>query len=264
MVSLVIEPGDAPLYIIGTASSAVLWRVSGATERIRQLVLASTHAFNSPDWGTKIPMGETGVARDKVTFLPDTKCLLTFEKPSSVDATYNMDRVKERVGRAPVVIAARHAVTRFSIPLRQARGNRTLATVNAGRALQKEHLLSFLNPDPLAGHPLDYDVAHTYPDGVIQIDREDVVANVPVERYDTLPGSAGLQQLVARGALTQVGPNQYHIQQRLRMPAELTGAHFKLMKDVPRPDGKYDGTCVAAEETGMPISSQNRTTWPAC
>lgn len=263
VVSLLIERGDTPLYVIGTASSAVLWRVTGATERVRHLVLASTHAFSSPDWGIKIPMGETGVTRDKVAFLPDTKCLLTFEKPSSADATYDMDRVKERVGRPPVVIAARHAVTRFSIPSGKLDAT-GLGDSERGRALEREHLLSFLNPDPLAGHPLDYDVAYTYPDGVIRIDTEDVVANVPVERYDTLPGSAGLRQLVARGALVQVGLNQYHIQQRLRMPAELTGTHFKLMKDVPRPDGKYDGACVAAAETGMPISSQNRTVWPAC
>jgi hypothetical protein len=263
VVSVVVEPGDAPLYVISTASSAVLWRVSGATGRIRRLVLASTHAVTSSEWGTRIPMGETGVPRDNVTFLPDTKCLLAFEKPSSPDASYDADRVKERVGHAPAVIAGRYAVTRFSIPsgTLEATG---LGDSERGRELQKDRLLSFLSSDPLAGHPLDYDVALTYPDGVIKIASDDVIANVPVERYDTLPGSAGLQQLVASGALTEIGNDQYHIMRGLRMPAELRGVHFTLMKGVPRPDGKYDGVCVAAEETGQPISSQNRTAWPAC
>jgi hypothetical protein len=243
---VVVEPGDTPLYVVGTASSAVLWRVSGATSRIRHLVLASTHAFNSSEWGTRIPMGETGVPRDNVTFLPETRCLLAFEKTSSADASYDSDRVKERVGYAPAVIAGRYAVTRFSIPSGKLEAT-GLGDSEQGRKLEREHLLSFLSTDPLAGHPLDYNVAQTYPDGVMKVASDDVIANVPVERYDTLPGSAGLQQLVARGALT-----------------ELRGVHFTLMKGVPRPDGKFDGVCVAAEETGLPISSQNRTAWPAC
>jgi hypothetical protein len=39
-ILVVVEPGDTPLYVIATSSTAVLGRFSGATERTRRLVLA--------------------------------------------------------------------------------------------------------------------------------------------------------------------------------------------------------------------------------
>jgi hypothetical protein len=254
VVLVMVDPGEAPLYVIGAASSAVLWRFSGATGRIRRLVLAGTHAVTSSEWGTRIPMGETGVPRDNVTFLPDTKCLRVFEKTSSKEASYDAERVQERVGHAPAVLAARDAVTRFSIP-----SGEVLATGMGdsarGRELQRQRLLSFLSTDPLAGHPLEYDVMNSYPDGVMPVDPDDVVANVPVARYDTLPGSAGLKQLVERGALLQVNADMYRILRPIRMPAELSGAHFTLMKGVPQPEGRYRGACIIDQDTGRPVRS---------
>jgi len=254
-VLVVVEPGDAPLYVIGVASRAVLWRFSGATDRIRRLVLASTRSVSSPEWGTRIPMGETGLPRDKVTFLPDASCLLAFGKESSRQALADSDRVKERLGHAPDVIAAREAVTRFSIPSASivATG---MGDSEAGRELQKQRLLSFLSTDPLAGHPLAYDVANMFPNGVMAVDPDDVIANVPVDRYETLPGSAGLKQLVERGALRQVNADLYRILRPMRMPAELSFAHFILTKGVPQPEGDYRGACVTSEETGQSVRSR--------
>ena len=86
---------------------------------------------------------------------------------------------------------------------------------------------------------------------------DDVIANVPVERYDTLPGSAGLKQLVDKGALLQVNADLYRILRPMRMPAELSGAHFTLMKGVPQPDGRYRGACVIDQETGQALRSRS-------
>jgi len=251
-----IEPGDAPLYVIAVSSSAVVWRFGGATTRIRRLVLASNHSVTSPEWGTRIPMGETGVARDDVTFLPDGRCLVPFEKPSSQEAEADIGRVKDRVGRAPDIVAAQDAVTRFSIPSGSIVASR-MGDSAEGRDLEKQRLLSFFSTDPLAGHPLDYDVANTFPNGVMAVATDDVIANVPVERYDTLPGSAGLKQLVERGALQQVNADLYRILRPMRMPAELSGAHFTLMKNVPRPEGRYRGACVIDQDTGQPVRSSS-------
>ena len=254
VVLVVVEPGDTPLYVIGTASRAVLWRFSGATQRIRHLVLASGHSVTSPDFGTRIPMGETGVPRDTVTFLPETRCLINFDKPSSKAAEMDSDRIKDRVGHAPDMVAAREAVTRFSIPSGEVVASSLYDTAQ-GRELEKQRLLSFLSTDPLAGHPLDYDIASRFPNGVMQVDSDDVIANVPVERYETLPESAGLKQLIDRGALEQVNVDMYRILRPMRMPAELSGAHFTLMKGVPRPEGIYRGACVIDQETGQAVRS---------
>ena len=254
VVLVVIEPGETPLYVIGTSSRAVLWRFSGATQRIRHLVLASGHSVTSPDFGTRIPMGETGVPRDTVTFLPETRCLISFSKSSSQPAKNDSDRIKDRVGHAPDIIAAQEAVTRFSIPSGEVVSSSLYDTAQ-GRDLEKQRLLSFLSTDPLAGHPLDYDVASRFPNGVMQVDPDDVIANVPVERYETLPGSAGLKQLIDRGALEQVNVDLYRILRPMRMPAELSGAHFTLMKGVPRPEGSYRGACIMDQETGQAVRS---------
>jgi hypothetical protein len=158
------------------------------------------------------------------------------------------------VGHEPDTIAGNDRATAFSIPS----GKLTVTSMGdseRGRELEKEHLFAFLDPNPMAGYPLDYEVAQAYPDGVIRIAADDVIANVPVESYDTLPGSAGLKQLVNRGALQQVNADLYRIQRPMRMPAELSGAHFTLMKGVPRPEGRYRGACVIDQDTGLPVRS---------
>ena len=263
VISVQVEAGDKPLYVVATAGSAVVWRLSGATDRIRRLVLASTHDVTSTEWGRRIPMGETGVPRDNVTFLGDTGCVPVFGKPSSGGTTVAATLVKDGVGHAPTVIAGSDVVTRYAIPSGGLDVTR-MGDSPRGRELEREHLWGLLSPNPLYGHPLDYDVMYSWPDGVVRIDPDDVIANVPVARYETLPGSAGLKQLVDKGALEHVGDNQFHILQPLRMPAELRGVHFTLMKGVVRPDGQYDGACVTDEETGRPISSDNRSAWPVC
>jgi hypothetical protein len=256
VVLVVVEPGDAPLYVIGMASRAVLWRFSGATQRIRHLVLASDQSVTSPDFGTRIPMGETGVPRDNVTFLPESHCLIGFAKTSSKAAQIDSDRIKDRVGRAPDLMAAREAVTRFSIPSGEIVAS-SLTDTAQGRDLEKQRLLSFFSTDPLAGHPLEYDIASRFPNGVMQVDPEDVIANLPVERYEILPGSAGLKQLIDRGALQQVNIDLYRILRPIRMPADLSGAHFTLMRGVPRPEGSYRGACVIDQETGQPVRTSS-------
>lgn len=255
VISVRVEAGEQPLYVIATASSAVVWRLSGATARIRHLVLSSTHLVTSTQWGERIPMGETGVPRDNVTFLADAGCVPVFGKPSwGGGPPAARAVVKGGVGHEPDMLTGNEVAAAFSIPS----GELTVTGMGdseRGRELEKEHLFALLNPDPMAGHPLDYEVAQTYPDGVMKIGADDVIANVPVENYETWPGKAGLKQLVERGALQQVNTDLYRILGPIRMPAELSGAHFTLMKGVPRPEGRYRGACVVDQDTGQSIRS---------
>jgi hypothetical protein len=96
---------------------------------------------------------------------------------------------------------------------------------------------------------------------MIELDPKRVVAGVAAERYGVLPQEAGLIQLLKSGALTQNRDGDYLIKQKIRFPAELSGAHsvkFLLLRGVPMPDGDPNHCEVISEETGEAIKFGQR------
>lgn len=68
---LVIEPGAQPLYVVVTSFAQVIWRVTGAVDRIERLVVTSTWRSGPPE--RRVPhAGVTGLPAERITFVGGT------------------------------------------------------------------------------------------------------------------------------------------------------------------------------------------------
>ena len=103
------------------------------------------------------------------------------------------------------------------------------------------------------------------PGGVVNIDPNDVIANVEIVPVDPLPGMAGIAEMVQSGALTRIedgygSSDNYAIEKYVRLPSGLRRHgravnKFILKHDVPAPaSGELQSICIIAEKDGKPIN----------
>jgi EF hand len=265
---IVVEPGTEPLYLVVLSFRPTIWRVTGAVERIERLVLA----------GESANLGATGVPTERVSFLGRTNCMGHFTAVPSTHAAIAAAAVKRDTGKEPAVVKGRYSVSEFVVPSGDVRtrqpAQRLPVTVQSqggsvrietGRAtvVQKEANTVVIENGrgsvTVRTGPMNLreEMLRTSPGDVVDIDPAAVVANKPVERYQVLPGMAGLMQLVQSGAVSQGERDEYLIKQKIRLPAELHGAvKFLLLRGVPAPDGEVDRSCVISEETGERLNGK--------
>jgi hypothetical protein len=240
---IAIEPGERPLYIVLLAHGPVIWRLSGATERVRHLVLASQLRD-----GSVTRAGVTGLSHGRVTFLQGG-CLAE----DVLHKDYMAQIFRLYVGRDPDIVVRQEAVARLSLPS----GDTKVENANSLWWQLRESpsaLLWYLgfNRDSRFRPGLRRQAGLRYPAGVVEIDPETVVSASPVRAYTVLPGYAGLQQLVQEGAVEDIGNNEFRIRRKIRLPAALISGVLLLPKGVPPPDGERGRVCVISEETGKP------------
>lgn len=253
--SVTVEPGDDPLYVVIVPGRAVIWRFTGATQRVHQLVLALNGALQIGGSQFLPVGGETGIAREKVVFMPGA-CVRAFATMNTVEASLAAGLIRNSVGRMPDVVAASEPVSNFAIPS----GSVTVTDRSSLRWRLRERPLSLLEylgfglADRFASS-LKRGMTERYPDGVVEIDPNDVVASGDVSRYEVLPDLAGLEQLVRDGSLQDMGSDEFHIKRKIRLPAELSTGGFLLLKGVPEPDGDPGMACIVSQETGQVLGS---------
>jgi hypothetical protein len=228
--TIVVAPGDRPLAIILSTYRPTIWQFRGAIRRIAWVVLTSFEtAPGSGESENGPPLaGATGVAANRVRFMPKVECLRYFDDKSSRNSTQAIELVTRELGRAPDVIAESYAVSGFGVP--------------GGEILDAPF---GVNKDGLAGQGT-----------VVTINPADVVGSQTPMSYDTLPGGYGLRQLIKSGALVPLKTGEFRVTRKIRFPAYLYGAalaKFWLAKGVPVPDGDPGHSCVMSEETGKPL-----------
>lgn len=263
--SIMVEPGNEPLYVVIAGFRPAIWRFAGAVNRVERVALASqTTGSNSSRPDAKPLVGATGVPAEKITFLPRLTCLGYFTETPSGKAAVTAGIVRRETGKAPIV-AGRYNVSGFSIPSGEIR--------TTDRTDKPQLIISKLagtlkieggaNVVVEAGaSDLASEVARFYPGGIVEIDPATVVASEKTTRYDILPSQAGLLQLVQRGALVKNKSGELMIKQKIRFPAGLYGsqsARFLLLRGVPTPDGNPGHSCVISEETGRPLAGSSAT-----
>ena len=242
---IVVEPGSEPIYLVVATFRPVIWRVSGAVERLERVVLAATSTGPNRGLPDEVPLaGITGVSRERVDFAKDNSCLRYFYEVPSAAAAAAAASVRAATGKEPSV-AARYAVDEFLVPSGQIRnvgsassktrlvievpGGNTLLVDRAGNVAVEARTKRLQN-----------EMLRFNPGGVVEIDPDSVVAIAPVMPYEVLPQEAGLMQLVDSGALTRIQSGEYIIREKIQFPAGLFGASsvkFLLLAGVPRPEG---------------------------
>lgn len=249
-----IEPGAEPLALIITSYDAMVWQIKGATERVAKVYVSSVQV--NPGDG-KSAVGVTGIARNKVAFLPGVGCLRYFNDAKSPDAVMLKARVEKSAGRPADQIIGLYGVEQLSLPS-------ATSTRYDGFALGGMKLLLEGGKDGVAvttvkdgeqarQGPRDLLLAlqRFYRGGVDQIALGDVVSDTKAEYYAVLPQQAGLLQLVQAGKLEMMDTRNFKVTGEMRFPAGLNGAHsvrFILPKGVALPAGNPGHSSVFSEE----------------
>lgn len=227
---VVIEPGDAELYVVLSSYESMIWRFEGATSRVGHVVLVGGGRS-----------GVTGIAAERLTDLGTAGDTLSagFYDPTSPQGLVARSALERALGRPVDAAGGSYSVGTVSLP--------SMAVV-----LDEP---SFVAPPGF--DPSVYWRGSIFsPGGVVDVDPAQVVSTSQVEPYEVLPQGFGLAQLVASGALENRDEYFYIARSIPRFPAGLYGAHavsFVLGRDVPIPAGDPGHSCVISEETGLPL-----------
>lgn len=253
-----VAPGDEPLFLVATSHDAMVWRLTGATERVVGFLAHST----AGDMTSQQPrVGVSGLAKERVRFTNRSGCL-----PYFTDRDYGQGvlPIEMLFGKRPDETVGVQGIHTIRVP--DARHETATPAALAGVAL----------PGEGAAAPVWRDMERFYPAGLARIDPAGVVSPLAVKRFEILPQQAGLAQLVEEGALKIVGtsrsvtvppgggpavtserPTAFLIARKMRFPAGLTGAHavrFILARGIDMPEGDPGQSCVIAEDDGRPIA----------
>ncbi len=267
VATIEVEAGAGPVYIVADALSPVIWRVTGATDRV-EAFLAGVYRSGT---------GVTGLAPEVVHLAPPKDCVPGYVAPHSADRPDPQATLADRLGQPATEVA----------------GTYTLGTVRVPSGVQRR---AEMPPPPATGiyrrggawyraeaggpvrldrEPLDHrvrkvaelrhDLDRLYPGGLVDLAPGDVLAAERAAPYEVLPHGAGLVQLIEARSLRVMQDGRVRIRARIpRFPPGLSGpftTRFLLDADVPMPAGDPGsasvldlgtGTCVVGDSCGPP------------
>jgi Ca2+-binding EF-hand superfamily protein len=258
-----VEPGNEPIYLVAIPFESIIWRLKGAVDRVERLVLTTSRAAMVGGRLQDKPLvGATGIAADRITFLPAGQCLNNFlEVPSSGSAAA-LAAINRETGKEAATVVAQYSISDVSVPsgnvhsLRGADAKKVVVIQQSAGELKVVGSSDNVVIYAAAVDP-ETNLKRYSPGGVETIDPGAVVAPFPVEKYEVLPEEAGLIQLLREGKIAQNHSGEYLIKQKIRFPSGLYGGHgvkFLLLKGVPEPDGDPGHSDVISEETGNKLS----------
>ncbi len=255
LATLHIEPGRTPLYLVATALDSIVWRLTGATERVEMMLASHTQARGA---------GITGIAKDKVAF-PQIGCLPKyFYKPADGKALRAKAQVQTALAHPVTHLVGKYDIATMQIPSGKMTKSSAKARPKGITIIQgdKRYLMTKDGPvllEDSSGQPalkrVEAMLRRFYPEGIVRIDPSEVHASNGAEAYEVLPQQAGLIQLIAEGKMKRTSDGYFHIIKPVaRFPAGLNGAHsvkFLIGKGVPMPKGSPGHSSVYMEETGQ-------------
>ena len=259
VAALDIEAGNEPLTLVISSYNAIIWKFTGATDRIAKVYVGSSRV-NSTDG--KSAAGITGLAKDKVGFLTGRRCLGRFSEAQSSEAIVASARIAKLAGRPVDTLLAAYSSNVIHLPSgegakpNESNGNSNGLTIIDGSKriiIGANGELKVEATDAGKNGGLNWikrEMLRFSPGGVQSINIKDVVSEAKPEVYGVLPQQAGLLQLASEGKIKSTGGNGFLILQKIRYPAGLAGAHsvkFILSKGVPVPDGDPGHSCVFSE-----------------
>jgi len=186
-----IRPGRNPIYLLLSSYSPVIWRVTGDTARIRQLIVFHDNGA-----------GVVGVPARKIRFSDEQNCRLPYDYYEGRKLESDVP-VLAMLGRRPNAIGADYGLFRAIL-------DDAGVTLDRSRVRGGGDVLILANVPTEPVFPkgggngpstLERDFHRLFPAGVATVDPADVVASGSVERYEVLPMTAGAYQLEQSGAL---------------------------------------------------------------
>lgn len=236
LINVFIEPGAKPLYVVLTSYESMVWRFSGAVDRVTRVVVSSSATGLPKKAGENVggrpsASGVVGVDENKVA-ITSISCPNYFYK---TEAARLNDDIAQIFGRTPDAILGSYSASQVSIPSGE------IVRVKKGSP-----------PLPEGFDAVMWKEASRYwPAGLVNVEPKGVVAVERVETYEVLPSQMGLAQLVGSGAIERIGGNKFRLVRPIaHMPPGMGGAHSILLfvaEGVPVPPGDPVHTCVVQE-----------------
>jgi hypothetical protein len=198
VVDITIEMGEEPIYIIADSHEALIWRFSGAIERVTHVILNA----NFRDGEKRVRAGVVGLSRSVLHPMQQGNCFAEMELTKLHGA--HADRFRNGLIGA---LTGRDAnLVLYSI-------DSLWTTRQATRFLQPSGIKLLWSEDyvgrrtlPQSGDAIEIwrQIARSQPGGIVDLDPATVVSPVDVKRYTVLPSAAGIAQLIDEGALVPI------------------------------------------------------------
>ena len=253
LIDVVIEPGEAQLYLVLTSYESMVWRLTGATRRVTNVVVSSSSSVrvrpgmrrpSTRRSAQRIPRppalslrgkvsasGVMGVPARKVT-IARPGCLNYFSGNDPAGTGAIRATLQHSPGRQPKAIFGQYSVQRVRLPS---------GTIT--RAKSEDAVLP-----PGFDRLMWSDAVRFWPGGLVVIDPRLVVAEASVERYQVLPSQMGLAQLIGSGAIQRLPNGQFLIVRPItHMPPSMGGSHsvtLQLAPGIPMPPGDPVHSCI--------------------
>lgn len=227
-VSVEIEPGTEPLYIVATSNYPTIWRLSGATQRVEAFIGSSRARDARSMWPAA---GVTGLPRRRFHAVPYA-CFGDFTEGNMrmpLETSEAARLVTRRLGRTIDVAFGAY----------QPQGVRLPSARPFEAPMEAPDLFADLGNEAAAREWRDF--LRYFRAGIARLSPRQVVSRAVPEPFEVYSYGAGLAQLLELGALTPVaGVSDFEIRRPIRFPAGLAGGHsetFRLPDGVPPPVG---------------------------
>lgn len=252
LLDVAIEPGREPLYLVLTSYASMVWRLSGATDRVARVVVSSAQAARRmpavpvptiaaravvanglEDAGGMSASGVIGLPAERVTIV-NRNCPGYASDAGNVGVKASLRR---SLGRVPDRMVASYSAQRVSLPsgiITKAAPDAALAPTGFDPTLWRE-------------------ATRFWPGGLARVDAAQVVAKVRVAPYQVLPSQMGLAQLVGEGTATRADDGIRVVRPIAHMPPGMGGAHSTTLtfaRGVPVPPGDPVHSCIRREDSG--------------
>jgi hypothetical protein len=260
--TLMIEEGQTPITLVVASYSPMIWRFTGATNRLAKVIISGGLTENGEG---KVAAAVSGLDRSKITFLAAGECFNYFHDPKSSEALITKAVLRKITGKEPDALLGGYEVDAVKLPSgkgteQDLSPEQKQALVNESGAqhytVGKDGKLAQISEAPERGASMggaEGELFRFNPTGLMDFKLDELVSNIKPEKYGVLPEHAGLMQLQAEGKIEPMPGDRggWKIKAKIRFPTGLNGAHstsFFLPKGVPEPDGKPGHSCVFSEE----------------
>lgn len=259
--NIFIEDGTTPLYVVLASDNPIIWKFSGATERLKTLVVSGRARTNK-----NVNAGVMGLERSRVHFAAN--CGNAYSETGLASRV----EIVNQLGTLPTATIDLPIVHELPLPS----GLHRKATQTRNWRIM--HRDGFINTEQEAKKYIKSEALRFFWRGIndykdtpagrsyagysiVNFDPELIISENKAEYYETLPRNAGLLQLLAEKKLEHLSENFYLIQDHIRLPLELAGARaatFVLPAGIPIPDGDQAHSCVFSQELNAFIGSPRR------
>jgi Ca2+-binding EF-hand superfamily protein len=242
-----VEPGNGKIFLVLRGSPNVVWRFSGAVERLERVVLIERRV---PP--TLRSAAVVGVDRSLVSWAPEERCL-------QGDGARVLANVH---GRPLSAQRSVYTVASVSVP--------SLVTVGDRRGFSPRPVSCVKgSPDSESATGdcfwAQMEMERMFPGGVVHLDSKQVVAREPAVAYEVLPSPAGYVDAMQSGILSVVrkdGKTRYRIEKPLaRFPPYGGGrggyAIFQLAAGVSMPKGNADAFCILDDKGNILVDGND-------